>query len=137
MGIEYMLGKTLSGTCQELSCGEDAGAIVKSMSIHDSGDCIHFEIKTGKDCTFGSYWSTNNLRCFKELRGYERLKDIPAEDVRKLAVRMYELLYMGDNGINAPKVSIKNARFRQILEELVALKESQKTFVESGSIIFF
>lgn len=141
MGIEYRLGTRESGTL-ELSC-KNAKAIVKSMGIHCFGDCISFEKRNTDGSTFGSHWGIHSLDCFEEMSSayHGRLMEMPEKDVRKLAARMYELLYTQHNRSplyhkTPPEINKKDQRFRQILEELTVLQAKEKKLANSGKLLF-
>ncbi len=139
MSIEYKLGKTNSEKYQQLKCGENSEAIVKDMSMYGFGDCIIFSRKGKGDLIFGSTWGLGNLGCFRELRPYTRLVNMPKQDVRRLAVRMYELLYMDIKARRKnvePQVDKSKPEYQQILEELATLQETQKKLIASGEIVF-
>ena len=141
MGIEYRLGTRESGTL-EISCDEKKKAIVKSMSIHGFGDCISFEKRNTDGSTFGSHWGIHSLGCFEEMKqAYGRLMEMPEKAVRKLAVRIYEMLYTQHArsplyNKTPPEINKKDQRFRQILEELTALQAKEKRLVNSGKLTF-
>jgi hypothetical protein len=141
MGIEYRLGTRESGTL-ELSC-KNAKAIVKNMGIHGFGDCISFEKINTDGSTLGSHWGIHSLGCFEEMSSayHGRLIEMPEQAVRKLAVRMYELLYTQHIRSplyhkTPPEINKKDPRFRQILEELTALQAKEKKLANSGKLLF-
>ncbi len=137
MGIEYKLGQRESGTL-EISC-EDPKAIITCLGIHGFGDCISFYKKNNDGSKLGSIWDLNNIGCFKELRSYERLKDMPKQEVKKLAARMYELLFIGRGNTKygvVPCIDNNNVRFNQIYEQLLALQATEKKLVKSGELVF-
>ncbi len=77
------------------------------------------------------------MGCFKELKAYERLIDLPEEAVRSLAVRMYNLLYtQPTHDEHRTVIDSNNARFIQILEELTIMQATEKKLVKSGELVF-
>ena len=140
MGIEYRLGKTNSGKYQQLEVGEGAEAIVKDMSMIGFGDCISFRKKNRDGSTFGSDWGLGNIGCFRELQSYTRLTDVPQQDLKRLATRMYELLFMRSRGNKRykvePRIEETKPKYKQILEELTTLQETEKRLLASGKVVF-
>ena len=119
--VDYSLGKSESGKYQQLASKDPI--FIKSLTMYGFGDCFRFERDNKDGSTFGSDWGLQNLGCFKELRPYERLKDIPINDLKKLASRISKTL-------------ARTSKAPIILEELVALQNSQKQGVASGRIRF-
>lgn len=136
MNPEYVLGK--SGKYPQLECND---AIVKCLAVYGFGDCIDF-CKHNKDgSTFGSNFGLGNIGCYSELKPYTRLMDVPRQDVKKLAARIFETLYMKrrkDEVVYAvpPKVNPDNRRYKQILEELIALQRTEGRLVASKQLVF-
>jgi hypothetical protein len=143
MRIEYKLGKTPSGRYPQLKC-DDEEAIVKSLGIFDSEDAINFNKKDitvkGFPFTYGSYWGLSDIGCFRELQRYNRLIDMPEEDIARLGKRMYELLFMEPKKEErysiAPEVDVGIKEYQQIIYELSILKETEKRLIDSGEIVF-
>lgn len=140
MSIEYRLGKTNSGRYHQLESDESAETIIKNMSMFGFGDCINFGRKNKDGLTFGSDWGLGNIGCFRELQPYTRLADMSKQDVRRLAARMYELIYMtfgGNERYNVePQIDETKQEYQQILEELITLQETQKRLIASGEVVF-
>ena len=116
-----------------LECLIDSKTIVKRLYMSDC-DCLDFYD------TCGSFWELDGLGCFKELKAYERLAEMPLRDVSKLAARMYELLYRNTDSERhykiLPKVNIKNPKYRQILNELKDLQRTQKALIAARELPF-
>lgn len=119
--VDYNLGKSESGKYQQLA--SKVPAFVKSLTMYGFGDCFRFERDNKDGSTFGSDWGLQNLGCFKEIGPYERLKDMPLSDLKRLASRISKTL-------------ARSSKAPIILEELVALQDSQKQGVASGRIKF-
>lgn len=142
MGIEYKLQTTSSGKYFGLFCEKESGAIIRHLRMYGFGDCISFERKTGKISRFGSDFGLSNLGCFKELKGYERLADMPEQDLGKLAARIYELLYTPPNWgskeyySTIPNVNASDKKYLKIINELHTLQNTQKIMVDSGKLVF-
>jgi hypothetical protein len=138
MVTEYNLGKTNSGK-PSITCNDNTDSIIKDLSMYGFGDCISFYVN-GPGSIYGSDWGLNNLGCFKELRNYERLSDMPHQSVEYLAKRIYELLFMKNPSDERyqvkPIVDTKDVRYIQILEELKTLQKMQKEMVSSGKVVF-
>ncbi len=92
---------------------------IKSMNIHSSQDCLEFL----NENNFGSYWGLNEVSCFKELRNYRRLMEMPLNQIDALASRMSRLLFDNDS------------KKGKILEELLTLQNMQKSLVDFKKIV--
>ncbi len=130
--MKYTLGRTPSGLYPQLTSDD---ALVRSLSIHNSTDCLDFEKITGPKSSYGSFWSLDGLNCFWELDSYERLVDMPEEALVKLASRMYELLFIGiDRGdyyASEPVIDREDVKYVQLLEELKTLQATEDNFLNS------
>ncbi len=129
------LGKTNSGIYQCLSCDEKSDAFIRSLSMYGFGDVVSFFRINGKhkdgtpSCFFGSDWGIYNLKGpFPELDNFQRLLEMPSDQLEKLTVRMYKLLF--------PTGDVKSKNSIQINEELKELQYAQKSLVKSGEIKF-
>lgn len=139
MGIEYKLGKIQVSKYDKLY-SDDLNCIVRELSIFGFGDCITFKRQTGSNSTFEASWTLRNIGCFKELRSYTRLFEMPPNDIERLAARGYEALFGGSKGKDyystVPKFNQNNPFYRQIVEEMNALKKFELQMIDSGSLTF-
>jgi len=140
MPTRYNLCKTGSGRYQQLN-SEQESAIVRSLSIYGFGDCIRFSKKTGHNSSFGSYWGLENLGCFKELNGYQRLMNMSRSEVKRLAARIYELLFISQKRRKRyyetePQIDETNPKYQQIHKELRTLQKTQKRLIDSNILVF-
>jgi hypothetical protein len=140
MNIEYTLGKTNSRKYQQLACNKP-DTLVKDLRMFGFGDTVNFSKKNNDGSTYGTGWGTNNLSCFSEFkRAYTRLMDMPLQDVKMLAKRMYELLFQGPKGDEryrvAPTIDETKPKYQQMLKELTLLQATQRALSVSGQIVF-
>jgi hypothetical protein len=126
--IEYDLIKE---RYQKLVC-KDNKNIVKELSMYGFGDVIDFEIETYsiidwhkaeyRLCT--NFGLTHIKEVFPKMGSYERVHEIPDKDLKQFADWARK------------KLHISIFKKSHILEELIALRETQKQLLSQGRIIF-
>ncbi|MBR9705935.1 hypothetical protein GOV14_02775 [Candidatus Pacearchaeota archaeon] len=140
MSIEYKLEITGSGKYKQLECDPNSKAIIRSLWMSESRDCIAFERQNGDGSTYGSNWGLDSLNCFKELKRHKRIMDMSPRNLKKFATRVYELLYSDINGaeryVTGPKIDETRPEYKQILREMKTLQREEKRLISSGELTF-
>ncbi len=139
--VDYLLQKMDSKRYSQLICSESSHAIVRSVTMYGFSDVVNFRRRNGDESTYGSGWNLSEIGCFRELRGYTRLWEMPVSTLERLGARMFELLYLkrlpeSERFDTVPIIDTGNGNYKSIMSQLKELQNLEKKIIDSGEFAF-